>query len=100
MPNTTRYLPRRSRRLRAASSRSAGRSDGHPLRTRHSVSQCAVMTGPDPSVGEPAPIRYIETQAAFDILMQEFADASPVAVDTEAASFHRYLDRIYLIQLS
>ncbi len=32
--------------------------------------------------------------------MSEIAGASPVAMDTEAASFHRYHDRIYLLQLS
>jgi len=45
-------------------------------------------------------VLFIEQQAAFDDLMRELAAEPLVAVDTEAASFHRYHDRIYLIQLS
>lgn len=42
----------------------------------------------------------IESQAAFDSLAGRLAGAPLLAVDTEAASFHRYRDRIYLVQLS
>jgi ribonuclease D len=42
----------------------------------------------------------IADQASLDDLLQEIAGIGLVAVDTEAASFHRYHDRIYLIQLS
>jgi ribonuclease D len=54
------------------------------------------------SLTVPAPdtIRLIESQADFDALLGELATARLVAVDTEAASFHRYIDRIYLIQIS
>jgi ribonuclease D len=43
---------------------------------------------------------YIDSQAAFDALAARIDGSSLLAVDTEAASFHRYRDRIYLIQLS
>jgi ribonuclease D len=46
----------------------------------------------------------IQTQPGFDRLATQFADelaAEPLmAVDTEAASFHRFRDRVYLVQLS
>lgn len=43
---------------------------------------------------------YIQTQADFDRFAAQLVGAPLLAVDTEAASFHRYKDRIYLIQLS
>jgi len=43
---------------------------------------------------------YLDTQAAFERFMASLAGTELVAVDTEAASFHRYRDRVYLIQLS
>lgn len=42
----------------------------------------------------------IEGQAAFDALMDDVAKEPAIALDTEAASFHRYHDRVYLVQLS
>lgn len=42
----------------------------------------------------------IEGQPAFERLMDEVANETIVALDTESASFHRYHDRVYLIQLS
>ena len=43
---------------------------------------------------------YITTPAALSELITAVRRESRVAVDTEAASFHRYRDRIYLVQLS
>lgn len=48
----------------------------------------------------PDGVRLIETQADFDRFFAGIAGEPLLAVDTEAASFHRYRDRIYLIQLS
>lgn len=52
---------------------------------------------------EQAP-ELIQTQPGFDRLATQFADelaTEPLmAVDTEAASFHRFRDRVYLVQLS
>ena len=44
--------------------------------------------------------RYIATAPALADLIGEMRRANRVAVDTEAASFHRYRDRIYLVQIS
>ncbi len=43
---------------------------------------------------------YLDSQDAFDRFAASLAGEPLLAVDTEAASFHRYRDRIYLIQLS
>jgi len=44
--------------------------------------------------------RYVATPEALAEVVAAFRRESPVAVDTEAASFHRFVDRVYLIQLS
>lgn len=43
---------------------------------------------------------YLVTTDALAEFLGEARLAGPVGVDTEAASFHRYRDRIYLLQLS
>jgi ribonuclease D len=43
---------------------------------------------------------YLQTQPDFDRFAAGLTGLPLLAVDTEAASFHRYRDRIYLIQLS
>ncbi len=48
----------------------------------------------------PPAIRLIDSQAELDRVLQELAAEPLLAVDTEAASFHRYVDRVYLLQLS
>jgi ribonuclease D len=53
---------------------------------------------PSPPAGPPS--HLIATQAEFDRWMAGIAQATLLAVDTEAASFHRYRDRVYLLQLS
>lgn len=51
---------------------------------------------------EPAPnnARLIESQSELVRLFQQIKSESLVALDTEAASFHRFRDRVYLIQVS
>ncbi|MEO8479860.1 MAG: HRDC domain-containing protein [Gemmatimonadota bacterium] len=44
--------------------------------------------------------QLVESQAAFDEVISAVSQEPVVAIDTEAASFHRYHDRVYLIQLS
>ena len=44
--------------------------------------------------------RYVDTPQDLAGLIAAVRRESRVAVDTEAASFHRYRDRIYLVQLS
>ncbi|HEY6807502.1 MAG TPA: ribonuclease D [Gemmatimonadales bacterium] len=44
--------------------------------------------------------RYVDTPAALAEVIAAFRREPLVAVDTEAASFHKFVDRIYLVQLS
>ncbi|HJR16629.1 MAG TPA: HRDC domain-containing protein [Gemmatimonadales bacterium] len=46
------------------------------------------------------PVRLIQSQGELESLFQRFSGEPLLAVDTEAASFHRFHDRIYLLQLS
>ena len=46
------------------------------------------------------PVRLVDRPETFRALLDEVAGAPLVALDTEAASFHRFHDRIYLVQLS
>ncbi|HUG27493.1 MAG TPA: hypothetical protein VMK53_04285, partial [Gemmatimonadales bacterium] len=48
----------------------------------------------------PADTRLVENPGQLQDLVGAIAAEPVLAVDTEAASFHRYVDRIYLIQLS
>ncbi len=50
-----------------------------------------------PTVSEPC---FVATQEGLAELLQSLAGEPVLAVDTEAASFHRHIDRIYLIQVS
>jgi ribonuclease D len=59
-----------------------------------------VNSQPASSAPAPAESILIADQASFDRLMPRLAATGLVAVDTEAASFHKYLDRVYLLQLS
>ncbi|HET6779115.1 MAG TPA: HRDC domain-containing protein [Gemmatimonadales bacterium] len=45
-------------------------------------------------------VRLIQTQTDLEKLFERFSGEPLLAVDTEAASFHRFHDRIYLLQLS
>ena len=43
---------------------------------------------------------YLDKAEEVDRFLNDIADVKEVALDTEGASFHRFLDRIYLLQLS
>jgi ribonuclease D len=45
-------------------------------------------------------VRLIQSQPELEHLMQRLRREPILAVDTEAASFHRFQDRVYLLQLS
>jgi ribonuclease D len=45
-------------------------------------------------------VRLVQSQAELESLFHRFRGEPLLAVDTEAASFHRFHDRIYLLQLS
>ena len=47
-----------------------------------------------------SPLRLIEDSAEFATMLRRLRNEPTVAIDTEAASFHRYRDRVYLVQLS
>ena len=42
----------------------------------------------------------IDSDAALTRAVDRFSSTSTLAFDTEAASFHRYIDRVYLLQIS
>ena len=50
-------------------------------------------------VSASAPL-YLDTPDAVDRFLEGLGDITSIAVDTEGASFHRFVDRIYLLQLS
>ncbi|MBC8088357.1 MAG: ribonuclease D [Phycisphaerae bacterium] len=43
---------------------------------------------------------YLDTPNAVDRFLADLGAISAIAIDTEGASFHRFVDRIYLLQLS
>jgi len=43
---------------------------------------------------------YLDTSSTVDAFLISIANARILALDTEGASFHRFVDRIYLLQLS
>ena len=43
---------------------------------------------------------YIDSQQAADEFLTDISGVREVAVDTEGASFHRFIDRIYLLQIT
>jgi ribonuclease D len=46
------------------------------------------------------PPLYLDGKDAVDRFIASIANARAIALDTEGASFHRFIDRIYLLQLS
>ena len=47
-----------------------------------------------------ASFEYLDTVANVEKFMSEVAGTREIALDTEGASFHRFVDRVYLLQLS
>jgi ribonuclease D len=47
-----------------------------------------------------ATFEYLDTVPAVEQFTGEIANVTELALDTEGASFHRFIDRIYLLQLS
>ena len=58
------------------------------------------MPKPAASASAPATVRYLDTPEAADGFLREVAGVREVALDTEGASFHRFVDRIYLLQIT
>jgi ribonuclease D len=52
------------------------------------------------SISDSQALLYIDTQREADDFLTDIADVREIAVDTEGASFHRFIDRIYLLQIT
>ena len=52
------------------------------------------------SISETDSVLYIDTQQDAENLLDDISGVREIAIDTEGASFHRFIDRIYLLQLS
>ena len=52
------------------------------------------------SISDSQALLYIDTQQGADDFLTDIADVREIAVDTEGASFHRFIDRIYLLQIT
>jgi ribonuclease D len=52
-----------------------------------------------PKSAAPA-VKYLDSDDAVSKFLHGIRDAALLALDTEGASFHRFIDRIYLLQLS
>ncbi|MBI3790654.1 MAG: ribonuclease D [Gemmatimonadetes bacterium] len=50
--------------------------------------------------GHAHPLDYLDTAQDVEVFLDAIAGTRAIALDTEGASFHKYLDRIYLLQLS
>ena len=57
------------------------------------------MHKPGPTSSVHTPI-YLDTSGTVDAFFDDIADTRILALDTEGASFHRFVDRIYLLQVS
>src|SRR6185312_14336811 len=44
--------------------------------------------------------QYLDQPGEVDRFLDQISDVTELALDTEGASFHRFLDRIYLLQIS
>ncbi len=44
--------------------------------------------------------QYLDTAEAVDLFLADLTGTRAIALDTEGASFHRFVDRIYLLQMS
>src|SRR5690606_23204732 len=56
--------------------------------------------GTDRAPARLMPYTLVADQDAFEAVIGRAAASGDVALDTEAASFHRYHDRVYLVQLT
>ena len=52
------------------------------------------------SIPESETLLYIDSQQEADDFLDDISGIREIAIDTEGASFHRFIDRIYLLQIS
>ena len=60
----------------------------------------ALPVAPPADKAENHTLVYLDASSEVDRFMDGIRDVREIAVDTEGASFHRYVDRIYLLQLT
>jgi ribonuclease D len=53
-----------------------------------------------PADADTVPYRYLDTADAAAGFLSSIGTVREIAVDTEGASYHRFVDRVYLLQLS
>ncbi len=53
-----------------------------------------------PADADTVPYRYLDTADAAAGFLSSIGTVREIAVDTEGASYHRFIDRVYLLQLS
>src|SRR5215216_2631502 len=52
------------------------------------------------SISDYEALLYIDTETAADDFLADISGVREIAVDTEGASFHRFIERIYLLQIT
>jgi ribonuclease D len=52
------------------------------------------------SISESETLLYIDTQKQAELFLDDISGVREIAIDTEGASFHRFIDRIYLLQIT
>src|SRR5437867_12123912 len=45
-------------------------------------------------------VQYIDTPGQVELFLDDITGVRELALDTEGASFHRFIDRIYLLQIT
>src|SRR6266513_1488528 len=45
-------------------------------------------------------VQYIDTPIQVELFLDDITGVREIAIDTEGASFHRFIDRIYLLQIT
>src|SRR5260221_5922496 len=45
-------------------------------------------------------VQYIDTPNQVELFLDDITGVREIALDTEGASFHRFIDRIYLLQIT
>ena len=107
----TSALPHPGRRRAELLRSGSGERVGERRTSRVACCSCAlapgkVNAGYIPSVHSPGPVSsphtpiYLDTSSTVDAFLASIAETPILALDTEGASFHRFVDRIYLLQLS
>src|SRR6266496_5306652 len=48
----------------------------------------------------PDAAQYLDTAESVELFLDDISGVREIAIDTEGASFHRFIDRIYLLQIT